>query len=151
MVDRVVDRRQQVVRIPVNGLDQENPGARCDGVDPLNVQRDLPRPRGIGGRQALWRGDGEAPVRDRAGSQSELRVKCLQVGLDGRVVVGVDDADRLAAPAWMRGIDAAGELVEGIGVEKLPGRVAADVESRGRLAGVDRRAGGPRMVHRGER
>ena len=64
---------------------------------PLHVERllELPTARRIAGR--ITRPAGLVDTADRRGGQPELGVERVQVGLDVRVVVGIDDGDRLAA------------------------------------------------------
>src|SRR5205085_883240 len=49
----VVDRSEEVVEGVRLCLDEKDAGLRCDGVRPLDVERDLQRPAGVAPRLAL--------------------------------------------------------------------------------------------------
>src|SRR5439155_10098967 len=77
----------------------QDPGARRDRVRPLDVERDLERPTGV----LAWIGAAAALVDLRetavcgyAGREAELGAEDVEVALGRRVVIGVDDCDRLA-------------------------------------------------------
>ncbi len=92
----VRDARQQVGVARRLGLDQHDLRPRRHRVGPLDVERllELPSARRVGPRQG---GAGAlADPRDGDDGQIELGVERVQVGLDVRIVVGVDDRDRLA-------------------------------------------------------
>ena len=93
---RVVDGGEQVAITGGAGLDQHDARPGRHGVRPLHVERllELPTARRIAGR--ITRPAGLVDPRDRRGGQPELGVECVQIGLDVRVVVGIDDGDRLA-------------------------------------------------------
>ena len=98
---RVVLSRDQVIELVRVGLDEQDPRAGRDRVGPLDVQRDLERPVRVLVRGRRCR----RPRRPCGSSRSrscrraaEARVD-VEVALDRRIIVGVDDRDRCARPA----------------------------------------------------
>ena len=94
---RVLDAGEQVAIAVGAGLDQHDARPGSHRVRPLHVERllELPTARRIAGR--ITRPAGLVDPRDRRGGQPELGIERVQIGLDVRVVVGIDDGDRLAA------------------------------------------------------
>ena len=90
---------REAVRV---GFDEQDLAARADGGDHLDVEVDLLAPAGVArgrSRPAALVDLAEAAVRGRAGRETELAAVGREVGRRARVVVGVDDRDRLAVPA----------------------------------------------------
>ena len=109
---RVLDGGEQVGIAVGAGLDQHDARRGRHGVRPLHVERllELPTARRIAGR--ITRPAGLVDPRDRRGGQPELGIERVQIGLDVRVVVGIDDGDRLAAAR-------AGDAVESNAAESI--------------------------------
>ena len=135
-------------------LDQEDVRPGRQGVGPLDVERDLdpppPSPAFAGRFDEPF--CGHDPERRRVG-QAELLVEGVEVGLDVRLVVGVDDRDRLprAVPLHATGES---DRVEAVGVRDLArskpdglGHVRRAGGLLDRLDRDDRQEGGAR--HRG--
>ena len=86
----------QVAVVVAVGLDEQDVGLGRDGVRPLHVQGDLQAPAGDRRAGSLvppfWLTALNVGVGQAVG-----RVELVQVGDDVRVVVGIDDGNRLAA------------------------------------------------------
>ncbi len=110
---RVVLRREQVREAARARLDEQDLRPGCDRVGPLDVERDLERPARVPARvarTAVLVDLGEAAVRGGAGGQPELAREGVQVALGVRVVVGVDDRDRLPGACCGTGREAVDRL-----------------------------------------
>src|SRR5580693_2183483 len=100
---------QQVAEAVRGSLDQKNHGLRCDRVGPLDIERDFDRPVRVRSRLASVRVDlSETAVGSRTGWQTILFVENTEVGLDIRVVIGVNDSDHLSMPLIVHSVKAIG-------------------------------------------
>ena len=95
---RVLLGGQQIAEAGRVRFDQQNLGARRDGVRPLDVEADLERPPRVNTR--IRRTTGlvdlrEATIPSGAGGKPVLAAEAAQVALSGRIIIGVDDRDRL--------------------------------------------------------
>src|SRR5438094_6443779 len=107
-------------------------------MGPFHVQRDFLGPTGVcRGLAALGIGLGESKSAAAGRGQAKLRAEGVQVGLDGWIVVGIDNADGDAGAV-------PGELIEAVGVPDLSRRVAGRRAAAGVMAlwpGVELRLG----------
>ncbi len=136
----VVDRGAQVGERGGTRLDQQDLAVRAGGRDHVEVQADLGGPAGVGLGQAGGAAGlahlAEAAVGGGAGREAELRAVDAEVGLGGRVVVGVDDGDGAAA-AGGRGQGVGGADVGRVQAGRGTGdrRLALAVDDDLRVAG----------------
>lgn len=131
---RVLHGRVQVRHVIGGSLDQQDIGARCDGVGPfhvgalLRVPSGVSWPRNVLGAAAILVDDlEEAGVGGIAGGAAdiELLVELLHVVADGGVGEGAHDGNRLALAAVVVVVAGeAAEQVEAVGPPDLSGSIA---------------------------
>src|SRR5581483_12413548 len=95
----VVYSCQQIGEAIAIGFDEQDLRTGSDGVRPFDVERNLQRPAAIRARVARAAALVdllEAAVGRGAGGQAILLAEDVEVTLDRRVVVGIDDGDGLA-------------------------------------------------------
>ncbi len=131
------------------GLDEENAGARRDGVGPLDIQFNFAGPALIGGRKARGgssTGAAHTDFDETSGRRdAELLIEGDEVRGDAGVIVGVDDCNGLAGAS---GRDRAGLALEADAIDTVGGPKLQRSERRSWRRGVARRAYGSVSVRR---
>ena len=120
----VIHGRQQVGEIIRVGLNQEDACPRGHGVGPLHVERSFDGPIGIGRRKLRAAGLIDYSEARVVGlGRSELAVEDLQVGADRRVVVGVDNGNRLTGAVVRHVAGQRLDLIQPVGMADLGRRI----------------------------
>ena len=125
LLPSIVDGREQIRIRGAIRLDEQDIRTGCDGMRPFDIQGRLSFPAlaRIGARQiraAVLVDDLET----RRGCDPEFSIEGGQIGGDIRVVVGVDDRDRLAAAVGCRRAER--RIVKSIRRANLRRRITAD-------------------------
>src|SRR5260370_28288160 len=97
MTDGVIDGAEEIAERVVRGLYEQDVGRGRDRMRPFHVQGNLLGPTAVGRGAALCKRFGERERAACRGGETELRTEGVQVCLDVRVVIGVDNRDRHAA------------------------------------------------------
>ncbi len=120
-----VDGGEEIIGGGGIGFDENDLGARGDGVGPLDVEGGFHRP-GVAGAGGVGGGEHGAAgfVQEGEGGihEAELLIEGVEIGGDGGIVVGVDDGDGLAGTVGGGTVE--GEAGEAVGLSNLCGAVA---------------------------